>query len=86
MKAILIIAITMLMSGGTGDGFMDLELRIPQKDIAMCEEAKNNIGIHTYTDNAEYRDEYQFRMRGAWCVAKQPGPKDVPIELPTLDK
>lgn len=86
MKAILIIAITMLMGGGTGDDFMDLELRIPQKDIAMCEEAKNNIGIHTYTDNPEYRDEYEFKLRSARCVAKQPGPKDVLLELPPLDK
>lgn len=86
MKAILIITVTMLMGGGTGDGFIDLELRIPQKNIAICEEVKNNIGIHTYTNNVEYRDEYQFRMRGALCVAKQPGPSDVLLELPPLDK
>lgn len=86
MKAILIIAVTMLMGGGAGEGFMDLELRIPQKDIPICEEAKNAIGIHTYTNNPEYRDEYRFKIRRAWCVAKQPGPIDIPIELPTLDK
>lgn len=86
MKAVLIVAITMLMGGGTGDGFMDLELRIPQKDMLACEEAKNNIGIHTYTNNVEYRDEYKFKMRGAWCVAKQPGPSDVLLELSPLDK
>ena len=86
MKTILIIAVTMLMGGGTGDGFMDLELRIPQIDIATCEEAKNNISIHTYTDNVEYRDEYQFKLRSAWCVDKQPGPSDVPLEIPPLDK
>lgn len=86
MEAVLIIAITMLMSSGAGEGFMDLELRIPQKDIQICEEAKNAIGIHTYTNNPEYRDEYRFKLREAWCVVKQPGPKDVPIEHPALDK
>lgn len=86
MKAILIIAVTMLMGNGAGEGFIDLELQIPQKDIAICEEAKNNIGIHTYTDNVEYRDEYKFKIRRTWCVDKQPGPSDVLLELPPLDK
>ncbi len=79
MKAILIIAVTMLMNGGAGEGFMDLELHIPQKDIQMCEEAKKGIGVDTHTNNPEYRDEYKFKLRGAWCVLAPPGPIDIPI-------
>ena len=83
MNAILIIAVTMLMNGGTGDGFMDLELRIPQKDIQMCEEAKKGIGVDTYTNNPEYRDEYKFKLRRAWCVPAARGPSDLgPIDIP----
>ena len=79
MNAILIIAVTMLMNGGTGEGFMDLELQIPQPDIATCEEAKKGIGVDTHTNNPEYRDEYRFKIRGSWCVLAPPGPIDIPI-------
>ena len=68
MKAILIIAITMLMGGETGEGFMDLKLLIPQRDISVCEEAKKGIRSNIYTNNREYTDEYKFQIRGVWCI------------------
>jgi len=79
MKAILVIAVTMLMSGGIGDGFLDLELRIPQIDIATCNEAKNGINMRTHTNNPEYRDEYKFKIRAMWCVLAPQGPIRIPL-------
>lgn len=69
MEAVLIIAITMLMGGGTGLGFMDLELRVPQKDMIVCKEAKRNVRTRTHTNNREYGDEYKFIIRGMWCMS-----------------
>lgn len=81
MKAILVIAITMLMNGGTGDGFMDFVLGIPQTDISVCEEAKKAIRSNTYTNSSEYRDEYKFQIREVWCELNEGL-----LELPPLDK
>jgi len=70
MKTILIIAITLLTSSGEEEYFIDHVLRIPQTNIAACEEAKKDIRSNTYTNNSEYKDEYKFKIRGVWCVNK----------------
>jgi len=86
MKATLIIAITLLMNGAEvlpleGGDFIDYELRISQKDMSVCEEAKSDIRGKIYTNNAEYGDEYGFQIRRAWCVDNEGL-----LELPPLDK
>lgn len=81
MKAILVIAITLLMGNGDGEGFMDFVLKIPQTDISVCEEVKKAIHSNTYINSSEYKDEYKFQIREVWCELNAGL-----LELPPLDK
>lgn len=69
MNAILIITIGMSMNG-MNDQFLDLVLRIPQPNIEICEEVKKDIRSNVFAANKEIFDEYEYKIKGTWCVDK----------------